>query len=105
LVGLPVEFTVGRALTERLGLFTGVITLVPGANTLRSEFSPSGPASDRPSHRTMRSMRTCGPSCSGAPAFPLGSHASQRNRQALALKPVSNFALADCCANAFEVRP
>ena len=35
--------TVGRALTERPELFAGVIALVPGANTLRSEFSPSGP--------------------------------------------------------------
>jgi prolyl oligopeptidase len=35
--------TVGRALTERPDLFAGVIALVPGANTLRSEFSPSGP--------------------------------------------------------------
>ena len=34
---------VGRALTERPDLFAGVIALVPGANTLRDEFSPSGP--------------------------------------------------------------
>ena len=35
--------TMGRALTERPELFAGVIALVPGTNTLRSEFSPSGP--------------------------------------------------------------
>jgi prolyl oligopeptidase len=35
--------TMGRALTERPGLFAGVIDLVPAANTLRSEFSPNGP--------------------------------------------------------------
>lgn len=35
--------TVGRALTERPELFAGVLALVPGANTLRDEFSPSGP--------------------------------------------------------------
>jgi prolyl oligopeptidase len=35
--------TIGRALTERPGLFAGAILLVPGANTLRTEFSPSGP--------------------------------------------------------------
>jgi prolyl oligopeptidase len=35
--------TMGRALTERPDLFAGVINIVPGANTLRSEFSPSGP--------------------------------------------------------------
>jgi prolyl oligopeptidase len=35
--------TMGRALTERPDLFAGVIALVPGANALRSEFSPSGP--------------------------------------------------------------
>lgn len=34
--------TVGRALTERPELFAGVIALVPGANALRDEFSPSG---------------------------------------------------------------
>jgi prolyl oligopeptidase len=34
---------VGRALTERPDLFAGVIAMVPAANTLRSEFSPSGP--------------------------------------------------------------
>ncbi|MGH8175782.1 MAG: prolyl oligopeptidase family serine peptidase [Steroidobacter sp.] len=35
--------TMGRALTERPDLFAGVIAIVPGANMLRSEFSPSGP--------------------------------------------------------------
>ncbi|HYJ19115.1 MAG TPA: prolyl oligopeptidase family serine peptidase [Burkholderiales bacterium] len=35
--------TMGRALTERPDLFAGVIAIVPGANTLRSEFQPSGP--------------------------------------------------------------
>lgn len=35
--------TMGRALTERPDLFAGVIAVVPGANTLRSEFQPSGP--------------------------------------------------------------
>lgn len=35
--------TMGRALTERPDLFAGVIAIVPGANTLRSEFSPNGP--------------------------------------------------------------
>ena len=35
--------TMGRALTERPDLFAGVIAMVPGANTLRSEFQPSGP--------------------------------------------------------------
>lgn len=35
--------TLGRALTERPDLFAGVINIVPGANTLRTEFSPSGP--------------------------------------------------------------
>ena len=35
--------TVGRALTERPDLFAGVIAIVPGTNTLRSEFAPSGP--------------------------------------------------------------
>jgi prolyl oligopeptidase len=35
--------TMGRALTERPDLFAGVIALVPGTNTLRSEFQPSGP--------------------------------------------------------------
>jgi pimeloyl-ACP methyl ester carboxylesterase len=35
--------TTGRALTERPDLFAGVINIVPGANTLRSEFSPNGP--------------------------------------------------------------
>ncbi len=35
--------TLGRALTERPDLFAGVIAMVPGANTLRSEFQPSGP--------------------------------------------------------------
>lgn len=34
---------VGRALTERPDLFAGVIAMVPAANTLRSEFSPTGP--------------------------------------------------------------
>jgi len=33
----------GRAFTERPDLFAGVIAIVPGANTLRSEFQPSGP--------------------------------------------------------------
>jgi prolyl oligopeptidase len=35
--------TMGRALTERPDLFAGVIAAVPGTNTLRSEFAPSGP--------------------------------------------------------------
>jgi prolyl oligopeptidase len=35
--------TMGRALTERPDLFTGVIDLVPVGNTLRAEFSPNGP--------------------------------------------------------------
>jgi prolyl oligopeptidase len=35
--------TVGRALTERPDLFAGVIAQVPAVNTLRDEFSPSGP--------------------------------------------------------------
>jgi prolyl oligopeptidase len=35
--------TLGRALTERPDLFAGVVTLVPGANTLRLEFQPNGP--------------------------------------------------------------
>jgi len=35
--------TMGRALTERPDLFTGVLDLVPAGNTLRSEFSPNGP--------------------------------------------------------------
>jgi prolyl oligopeptidase len=35
--------TMGRALTERPDLFAGVLALVPAANTLRDEFSPSGP--------------------------------------------------------------
>lgn len=34
---------VGRAMSERPELFAGVIAMVPGANALRSEFSPSGP--------------------------------------------------------------
>jgi prolyl oligopeptidase len=36
--------TMGRALTERPDLFAGVIDLVPDGNTLRSEFTPGGPA-------------------------------------------------------------
>ncbi|MEO7050429.1 MAG: prolyl oligopeptidase family serine peptidase [Rhodanobacter sp.] len=35
--------TVGRAMTERPDLFAGVIDMVPAANTLRDQFSPSGP--------------------------------------------------------------
>ncbi|HEY7900210.1 MAG TPA: prolyl oligopeptidase family serine peptidase, partial [Caulobacteraceae bacterium] len=35
--------TMGRAMTERPDLFTGVFDLVPAANTLRAEFSPNGP--------------------------------------------------------------
>jgi prolyl oligopeptidase len=35
--------TMGRALTERPDLFAGVISMVPGANTLRSELQPAGP--------------------------------------------------------------
>lgn len=35
--------TIGRAMVERPDLFAGVLSLVPGANALRSEFSPSGP--------------------------------------------------------------
>lgn len=35
--------TMGRAMTERPGLFAGVIDIVPAANTLRAEFSPNGP--------------------------------------------------------------
>ena len=33
-----------------------------------------GTASETPSRRMMHSMRTCGPSCFGAPAFTTGSH-------------------------------
>jgi prolyl oligopeptidase len=35
--------TMGRALTERPDLFAGVIDLVPAGNTLRMEYTPSGP--------------------------------------------------------------
>jgi prolyl oligopeptidase len=35
--------TMGRALTTRPDLFTGVLDLVPAGNTLRAEFSPNGP--------------------------------------------------------------
>ncbi|MEO7050430.1 MAG: prolyl oligopeptidase family serine peptidase [Rhodanobacter sp.] len=35
--------TMGRAMTERPDLFAGVIDMVPAANALRDEFSPSGP--------------------------------------------------------------
>ncbi|MGH7024237.1 MAG: prolyl oligopeptidase family serine peptidase [Caulobacteraceae bacterium] len=35
--------TMGRAMTERPDLFTGVFDIVPAANTLRMEFSPNGP--------------------------------------------------------------
>jgi prolyl oligopeptidase len=45
-----------------------------------------GTASDPPSRRMMHSMRICGPSYFGAPAFPTGSLSFQKDRQTLATR-------------------